>query len=140
MVFRYTCLICQNFEGFKRVTRDLVSRLHVIESNANDLELNDPKALVGLFRESLPDGARLNVFIDLAGSWGQANTELMTSAREILDWSAKPSEFDSLRIRFISAFEHFQEITDRLSSLVASQALENLSKTFRDQLPFQLFP
>jgi TIR domain len=129
--------LTRDIEKIKDLTRQLISQLSLIEDQSDDLGLDDPQALSILFGNSPSDQSRLKELFFHVDTWTKARAELMTSAREILDLSPKPSEFESTRIRLISALQTFRQLTEQSSSIAAVQALENLSKTFSDWLPFQ---
>jgi hypothetical protein len=107
----------------RRLTRELL----LIEEEARSIGLDQPAAIYKYFGS---DQQCLGVVNKLQLKWYEHRQKLMTSAERVLRTDPDTADFKAAREEWLKTLSLFRDGSEEINSIVTTQALENLKKSF----------
>jgi hypothetical protein len=107
--------------------RALIRELLLLEDESRVLHLDTPRA-VAVYAK----GLSLSEVIELQQKWLGGREKLIEAADTLLHTEPESDTFAELFEAWLSALEHFTDISKHVNSTVALQALESLKKVFQE--------
>jgi hypothetical protein len=107
--------------------RQLIRELLLIEEEARNLNL-DQVASIGVYYGG--DDDHIATARALQNQWFEARGNLMASAENILAIPPASAEFAAANEKWLTTLKSFRQTSQKINSIVAVQAMENLKKRF----------